>query len=237
MLALALESLDRAKNCPNDVRIFADYGANLDEIEYSRDTYLPTAEIFSAGPHISAPSGTWNILNSIRAAFETEAQLIFHIEEDVRVFPGYFTWAFEQMATGRYAAVCGRQTAWSHRFLNMYSNPGSCLSRSVVEQLIPHINDDYFIKLRGYLDEHFVSLPEHSDLDDGLIRRVILKMGGICGYPATPKVAHQGFKFYNVAEQYKNPGDIKQRIQGLRLMLKKMKQTDRYARDFEPYIV
>ena len=238
MLALALESLDKARNRPDDVRIFADQGSNLDEIEYVRDTYLPTADIFEAKEHLPVVSGCWNILQSIRAGYQTGADLIFNIEEDVCVRPQYFSWAYEQMATGKYLAVCGRKDRFHYPVYGpLFTNPASCLRRDLVEQVIPHIKDEYFLNLRAYLDLHFGAWESQSDLDDGLVRRIVRRMCGECAYPETPQCSHIGFRFYNKVYQYMNSGTIEQRIQGLRVMLKRIKSTDRYARDFEaPYL-
>ena len=87
-LALVLEKLSRTPESDSiDVRIFLDSGseARLKEVEYVRDTYLPTAEIFQAHTHVVAPSGTWNILNSLKAGYETGAAFIYLVEEDVMV--------------------------------------------------------------------------------------------------------------------------------------------------------
>ena len=53
LLALCLLALSGAPDCP-EVHIYADTAAKIDEIEYVRDQYFPTATIFHAKPHISA---------------------------------------------------------------------------------------------------------------------------------------------------------------------------------------
>ena len=80
-LALALEKVAVANNVPDDVRIFLDTCSDerMSEVEFVRDTYLPTAEIFRAGAHIICPSGTWNILNSLKQGYETGAEYIYFI--------------------------------------------------------------------------------------------------------------------------------------------------------------
>jgi len=211
-LALALEKISLSNNPPDDIRIFLDTcpAERLDEVEYVRDTYLPTAQIFQAGPHIAATSGCWNILNSIKQGSHTGADYVFLIEEDVMVFPDFFNWSLEMHKSDDYFATCGRLR--KEHSSDYYTNPGACISRNGLKHLLPYINDRYFADCRGYLDMHFPLMEEASHLDDGLIRRVIKMSGMKIAYPLTPKVAHQGFHFYNQFQQYTTAGPIQERI-------------------------
>jgi hypothetical protein len=237
LLALALEGLANARECPDDIRIFVDYSAkdSLDDFAWVRDNYFPTAEIFLAKPHITVPSGCWNILNSIKQGYEAGADAIYLIEEDVRVKPDYFPYAKWAIKAG-YPAALGRETPMNRHNGPVYTNPGSALSRATVAKLVPHINDDYFQRLRDYLDEHFDAYPHFSDLDDGLIRRVILADKGKCLVPTTPMATHLGFYFYNKLDIYKNYETVIQnRIERARELFRTVKVGDRYSRDFEPF--
>jgi len=235
LLALALEKLDQARKPENlDVRIYADTSADLESIECVRDVYYPEALIFQANPHIQAPSGCWNILNAIKSGYRTGADYIFLIEEDVLIKPDFFTFHLSQTDC---LASCGRKDR-RHYLLypDLYTNPGSCLHRELVEQLIPHICDDYFTRLREYMDEHFGSWDTQSHLDDGLIRRVIRQMGGRAVYPDIPVCAHQGFRAYNKLDIYMNYEiSIEEKIKRLREMLRTVKPTDRYTGDFDTF--
>lgn len=236
MLALSLEALESSKPAAVNVNIYADDGACLDEIYFVRDTYCPSATIHEVQPHIYAPSGTYNILHSIKAGYETGAALVHLIEEDVLVKPGYFEWHQYQMATGKYVATCGRKDArYYAKHVDIYTNPGSTLRRDLLEQLIPHINDDYMTRLRDYLNEKLgPPWPEVSDLDDGLIRHAIRKMGGQCKYPDTATVRHIGFHAYNRLAGYTNrEGSIEDRIVRLRQMLAEIQPGGRYVQDLE----
>ena len=239
MLALTLKKLSQSQTPSNlDVRIFADVSADLESIEYVRDLYYPEALIFQAKPHIYAPSGCWNILNSIKHGYETGADLIFMLEEDVLVRKNYFQWHQQIHTNNEYLASCGRKDRHHYPLYGpLYTNPGSCLSRRLVEQIIPHICDDYFLRLRGYLDE---KLPprwdEQSSLDDGLIRRVIRKMDGKCAYPDVPVCSHIGWRFYNKLDLYMNREvGIENKIRRLREIIQTIRSGDRYASDFEPF--
>src|ERR1035437_1323291 len=96
MAALALERIGSAQFSNElDVRIYVDYTTRqtLDEFEYIRDIYFPEATIYHAHEHIPVPSGCWNILHALKEGYESGAELIFLIEEDVMVFPDYFEWS------------------------------------------------------------------------------------------------------------------------------------------------
>jgi hypothetical protein len=234
MLALCLERLGDARGLP-PVSIYADTSANLDEIEWVRDTYLPTADIHHAKPHLEVPSGCWNILNSIKQGYLTGADRVYLVEEDVMVRPNFFEW--HNSIGDEFLASCGRKDpAFYPRYPGLYTNPGSCLHRDLLDAVVPHINDDYFRRLRDYMDE---KLPpkwdEHSNLDDGLIRRTIRNMQGKCAYPETPVAVHQGFHFYRKVDRFVNEGTIEERVEGLRKMLARIKPMERYAHDLEHF--
>jgi hypothetical protein len=233
MLALTLESISKARGVPAKVQIHADTRANLQEITFVRDRFYPSAELFHAGAHIQAPSGCWNILNSIREASKV-AETVFFIEEDVRIYPEFFEWHRAQTEV----ASCGRWTRFNDMYGPYYTNPGSCLRRPLLDVLLPHINDTYFIRLRLYLDKEFGTWPEMSELDDGLIRRCVKSINGTgaCAFPPNPVAVHQGFHMYNRLMDYINSGDIQQRIHGLRLMHKRLTPMNRYTRDYEAYL-
>jgi len=206
----------------------------MESVEYVRDLYFPTALILQAKLHAMVPSGCWNILNSIKQGYETGANHIFLIEEDILVRPNFFEWHLAQIDC---LASCGRKDPHHYPLYGpLYTNPGSCLRRELVEQLLPHINDDFFLRGRAYLDERFGPWDSQSYLDDGLIRRVIRQMGGRAVYPETPVCAHQGFRFYNKLDLYMNHEvGIEKRIARLREIISKIRPGDRYASDFESY--
>jgi hypothetical protein len=236
-LALCLEKLSLTPEIENiDVRIYLDWApeGRLAEVEYVRDTYLPTAEIFQAHTHVIAPSGTWNILYALKSGWETGAEFIYMVEEDVMVRPELFQKHRELQASGDYFVTCGRRCG--HMPLDFYSNPGSCYRREKFAHVIPHINMQYFANLAGYTNEHFPHMDDVGILDDGLIRRVMRSINGkaICADP--PIAIHQGFHYYNRLEPWLNrEGTIQERIQKLREMLPTVDPKGRYSRDFEPF--
>lgn len=236
-LALALQNLERNPNSSDlDVRIYLDYtkdAQRLDEVEYVRDTYFSTADIFQAESHVEAPSGCWNILNALKQGYETGADLIFLVEEDVMVRPWFIGWHTLAHSQGNYFATCGRLR--KEHSSAYYTNPGSCFRRDALALIMPHICDEFFADRRGYMDRVFGSMDEASDLDDGLIRRIIRQQKGKILYPPDPSCSHAGFHFFGRFQEFLTEGNIKERICQLRKMLSKIKPTDRYTKDFEPF--
>lgn len=239
MLALALEKTSQSKFADSlDVRIFLDYTVDkrADEVEWVRDTYLPTAEIFRAKEHIKVPSGCWNILNALKNGYESGADLIFLVEEDVLTDPETFwTWHWERHQKDDYFVTCGRRHG--RMPLDFYSNPGTCYRREALAQIIPHINDEYFADTTKYLNKYFPTMiGTDGTLDDGLIRKVQRSVKGkvLCADP--PVAFHQGFNYYNRLDLYMNPGrTLPEKILELRKMLSRINPSDRYAQDFEPF--
>lgn len=232
-LALCLENLANTSEPDLDVRICLDFSTaeRLDEVDYVRDTYYPSAWLYHAAPHIDAPSGCWNILNSLKHGYDSGAEYVFLVEEDVLVYPNFFEKHSEMQNSGDYFATCGRLR--QEHSGPYYTNPGACFKREKLAELVEYINDDFFRDRRGYMDRRFGVFDEASDLDDGLIRRVIRYTGSEVKYPDNAIVAHQGFHFYNKIDQYKNEGTIEQRIKNLRKMISNIDPSDRYAKDFE----
>jgi hypothetical protein len=200
MLAKCLEALSNARSRP-EVHIYADSvdETRLQEIEVVRDRFLPEAFLFHARPHIPAISGSWNILNSIKDAAKW-AENVYLVEEDVLVYPNFFEYHESQDAD----VVCGRLDPRTRNRTNFYTNPGSYLRRSLLDALLPHINDEYYRDQREYCERN---LPgDYGYLDDGLIRRVIDKHQLKVQIAAPAVCAHIGFRLYNHAAPYINDG-------------------------------
>lgn len=239
MLALSLEKIAQTKEGQYlDVRIFLDTcpDEKLADVEYVRNVYLPTAEIFKASEHIKVLSGCYNILQSLKAGRETGKEFIFFIEEDVLIRPWYFDLHWRVHNSGQYFVVSGRRHG--RMPLDFFSNPGSSYRRESLGKITPHINDEYFSNPEMYLNKHFsTTVGQDGFLDDGLIRKVQKATGGkvLCLDP--PSCSHVGFRYYDRMDGYVNTGKtIQEKIVCLREMLSRIDSKNRYTMDFEPYI-
>lgn len=234
MLALSLEKINQSNNPPDDIRIFLDTCTEEQamEVEFVRDEYCPHAMIYRAQKHIEMPGGMWNILMSLKQGYETGADLIWIIEEDVLVKSESFNWHRQAQASGDYLATCGRKIPRLPNY-NQYTNPGSCFKREMLVKVVEHIKPELFIDRRKYMDEQFGRMDEISDLDDGLIRRIARFNGLKVLYPSNPTCYHIGFRAYNHFMNWVNEGNIQERITGLRKMLPTIDPNCKYTGDFE----
>jgi hypothetical protein len=240
ILAHALMALNKAKDCP-PVYVFLDSGApegRADEVVSILHDYKSDA-IFDVQPeHEKVTSGTWNILKSLEMGYKMGFEYVFLVEEDVMMYPDFMARHNELRASGDFEATCGRKVErFFVRYGDMYTNPGSCLTRKLLADLVPHINADYFRHTGEYIDKVFGRQYINSSLDDGLIRMVMWKNDWKCGYPPLDKpiAAHQGFMWYDQIHIYSNRGTLQERIEGFARITAGMSPTDRYAKDFEPF--
>ena len=226
LLALCLEKLAQSRDCP-EVLICADHGSNMDDIEYCRDTRLPFAHILEAKPHVSVPSGTWNILNAINEGGKV-ADEVYLVEEDVMVFPGFF----EGHSLNNSDVSCGRRVP---RY-EWYTNPGTCFRRPLLDVLAPHVCDEYFADTAAYCKKHFRQMEFSSTLDDGLIRRVIANHRLTFSFPDKPLCAHQGIHGLGNMDIYQIKGStLEERIESVRKILADPPNKNRYAKEWEEY--
>jgi hypothetical protein len=243
MLALSLEALSRTPQAFQlDLRIFLDHthdhklnDIRLSETEFVRDKYFPTAEIFAANNHVVTPGGCYNILQSLAAGYQTGADYIFMVEEDVIVRPDFIDRHIELQSSGDYFVTSGRKLAYFDD--TFYSNPGTCYRSDKLAHVIPHICDQYFYNPKAYLEQRFPNMDDAGVLDDGLVRRVMRSLGEKAKC-AVPRIcSHIGWHYYGKMQMYKNEGRLEDRIAWIREFLSDIparKAADpRYIGDLE----
>ena len=241
---LALEQLGKAKDCP-PVEVFVDDVGEKLKQEFE-DVWKHTKNVTMTfrQPHVQVSSGCWNILNSIKDGYDMGVQWVFLVEEDVLVMPDFFERHWAEMEKGAVVS-CGRFCRlFGPRYPTIYTNPGSCLSRTFLEALVPHINDEFFRDTGGYMDRLQVPpVPGIHGLDDGLIRRV---MWLNCWEPVQPPMdkplcAHIGCQA--VENRYSFVGlnvdaPVLQRAEQIRNFLKTIDRQGphaKYIRDLDPF--
>lgn len=243
--ALALERLGKAHNCPRILLNVDDVSEKLkSDFHYVHKHYAPPqTTLVYREPHVQASSGCWNILESIRDGYNTGANGVALIEEDILVWPDIFDYHREQVAKGAVAS-CGRQCArfWK-RCPGMYTNPGSYLTRELLDKLIPHINNDFYKATGPYMDRVLGQVEGIHGLDDGLIRRVLWKhdLADRVVYPPAdaPRAAHTGFVGYENHYDFCHRNDfmgIQWQIDNLRTVLKEIDRNGekgKYVRDLD----
>ena len=193
-------------------------------------------------PHIPVSSGCWNITQSIKDGRGEGADYVFLVEEDVMVRPNFFEYHWEKLAGGEFLASCGRKCpVFYERYPDIYTNPGSCLTGPLVDNMIPHLHDVFYHDTGKYLNETFeVRAPGIHGLDDGLIRRIIWQMNGKAAYQDPPACSHTGFMAYENRYDFchvDHTAKVEDRVENLRnlfLTLDKNGPKGMYMRDFDP---
>lgn len=244
MAALALEMLGKAENCP-PIEVFVDDVDEKLKREFE-DVWKHTKNVTMTfrQPHVRASSGCWNILNSIKDGYDMGRQWVFLVEEDVLVFRDFFT-RHQAIMEGGAIASCGRFCRlFGPRYPDIYTNPGSCLSRRFLDALVPHINDRFFENTGAYMHALQVPpVPGIHGLDDGLIRRVMWLNGWQVVQPPIdkPLCAHIGcmaienrFDFVGL----NTDAPVLDRAEQIRSFLKTVNRRgpkSQYLRDLDPF--
>lgn len=246
--ALALEQLGRARHCPPIFLNVDNVGEKLvKDFEHVFRNYFPlhTGGTMSVRePHISVPSGCWNILESICDGYNVGAEYVFLVEEDILVMRDFFEYHWDQMKAGAVVS-CGRRCRMFYpRSQGVYTNPGSCLSRKFLDRLVTHVNDTFYTDTNAYIDKVFGRVEGISGLDDRLIRSVIWQNGwhNCVAYPPMeePRCAHVGLEAYENRMSFVTIEDdnIRARIGNLRKFLRTIDRNGplaRYVKDLDPF--
>lgn len=245
LAALALEQLAKADNCPPVLLFVDDVGEKLQREFEDVWTRAPwNVNLTFRQPHVSVTSGCWNILSSIKDGYDTGALYVFLVEEDVLVRRDFFTRHWREMDAGAVVS-CGRFCRlFGPRYPTIYTNPGSCLSRTFLDELVPHINDRFFANPGDYMHHLQVPpIPGIHGLDDGLIRRVMWLNNW---HPIQPKMdeplcAHVGcmalenrFAFCGLNVD----APVFERVEQIRRFLKTVDRQGehaKYIRDLDPF--
>jgi len=241
--ALALECLAKT-HFPVPIHVFVDdiSGKVKEEFSYVFDHHAPPhTTIHWQGPHVTATSGCWNILDSIKTGRETGADYVFLVEEDVLVRPNFFEYHWEALSLDGQVS-CGRKYLpfWK-RCPGMYTNPGSCLKGELADAVIQHINMEFFADTGGYMERVIGHVEGIHGLDDGLIRRVLWKNGWSAKHQEEPTCSHVGFQAYENRYDFCHVDQlahISNRIANLRNLFLTLDPINgphaRYVKDLEP---
>jgi hypothetical protein len=242
--ALALEQLGQSWYCP-EILLCVDTCGDRKEFQHVYDWYAPqgTSLIFR-GDHPPVSSGCWNISTSIKDGYETGSDYVFLVEEDVLIYRDFFTYHWGEMEAGAKVS-CGRACPlFNKRYPTMYTNPGSCFSRDFLDLLVPHINDEFFTDVAKYFERRlpFPATPGLHGLDDGLIRRVLLREYWQPVIPPmdNPRCAHIGCAAIENKYDFVGwrDGEIEAKIEALRNFLKTVDREgpkEMYLRDLDRF--
>lgn len=173
-----------------------------------------------------------NFLEAYKDAYNTDADFVYLVEDDVMVGPDFFLWHEAMMEIENpFISVgwhCIRDTAKvpptedPHAYVTSYrdfSSIGVCWQRENLEYLVRHANADYYSDMGHYMRRAFPGSPIPANTwteQAGLITRLLHEKPGerlVC-WAGASRVSHYGF-----AHGYHRPkgvvfrGSLAQRIQ------------------------
>ncbi len=152
---------------------------------------------------------SYNVLASYVKAYETDAQYVYLVEDDVFVTPDFFRWHEAAQKAGDYfctiAGKCDRNPdmagapAGGYFESSQYASLGVCWKREHLQYVTEHAQIDYYHNPTPYILNRF----PHSQYglwameQDGLIQRVMEASLQKAAWAAVPKAYHVGLWGYH----------------------------------------
>lgn len=190
------------------IAIFPDQATAIDQELQNIASFFKAKVCFV--PKHNYYGNSFNVLEALRAAFNTGFQRIYYIEDDVFVHPDFFAWhrrvqddypdIFASMAWvfNRHAPISD-----DDMFQPWYYAIGTCFSIYALAQIVEHASPLYYGNMQEYIRENFkdskINDPHvlaHYE-QDGLIQRVLEASGKQTVSSGIAKCSHMGFAGYN----------------------------------------
>lgn len=262
-LSLCLEYLDRAEGSRDDKEywICQDYRPedchrfNMQERwtqEVIEKSPLPVRFIRRKAHEF--PGNSCNTLAAYKEAYDTDAQFVYLVEEDVLVTPDFFLWheavqAKEDAVMCSIAYRCSRNTEArkdvedpSAYFTTArdYASIGVCWRRSRLGPIVKHATPDYYGDQTGYILRTFPGNRFSGDFceQDGLIMRVMWEQRAFTAWPYIPRSYHMGWYGYHRPNGVRPDGQLQNKVMSLREHIQSPDRLKLAAPDFgdiEPY--
>lgn len=168
-------------------------------------------------PH-SYPGATYNVLESLRDGYNTGADRVFIVEEDVLIERNFFRW-HERAARLCCFAVCGwKRTPMLHVSIHndVYESWGACFPRYSLPFIFEHCTSEYYSDMHGYIARHFDERLCPYFEQDGLINHVVIAGKLRVAFPPKRVCHHIGVHSYHYPDGHKFEGTLQERIAALR---------------------
>lgn len=189
-------------------------------------------KFFRASSHCTVGNSR-NVLEGYRRAFETDAQFVYLIEDDVFVTPDFFKWHEAVQNDGDYfcSVGCSCKFKWQNTTIETtdpgayytarwYGSYGVGWKRENLSAIIPHARNEYYSNMDNYVRHNLAGTPlgDQFTEQDGVIERVMWKSGKSVAFPIASKAFHLGLYGYHRDGQRPN-GFLEAKLAGLRKML------------------
>ena len=179
---------------------------------------------------------SYNCLELYKEAYNTDARLVYLVEDDIFVEKDFFTWHEAVQQKGDYLCSVGRlQTTRPDlrtsddpeayvESSSDYTSWGSCWRREKLAPLVEHACEDYYRNMTGYIVRRFPNSPLKNiwTEQDGLIRRVLMEGNGkrLTASPCLKRAYHIGITGYHRSNGYQFTGTLAEKVQQLNDALK-----------------
>ena len=231
MLWLCLEFLAASPES-NSVQVRVVVDAHVNQPPPPRTEILEVLEKFPQlslqvgfRPSHQFPGNSFNVLMAYRDAYETEAELIFMVEDDVLISPDFFDWHRCHHAITPLACTIGVQNP-GH---GAYASLGVCFRREFFRLLLPHCRAAYFQNMRNYCRSYFPASPFDCE-QDGLLARLLKDYPVL--WAKTPKAQHVGWYGYHRKKSIRPTGTLEQRFEQVKATLRSEVALSSLMKDF-----
>lgn len=221
LLYLCLEAIrNQDENIP--IRIFSDRMYSSDALYECAAEFRSSLFFRENGPDYGNSA---NVIAAMECSLDIDPQIVHCIEDDTILHPGYFDWARKQLATGRYACVCGSigndQDTW-------YTSPCASWRAQSLRQALDLVPPNYFQPTRedmqSVLDAYAPFKKSKyrfgSAEQDGYFLRCIEHFGWKTLFPEKPLCTHLGWYGYNREGGTPPKGTFDERVEQCRRALR-----------------
>lgn len=196
------------------------------EIELVLDKFphLPIHVEFRS-PHMFH-GNSFNVLMAFREAYQTTAEHVFLIEDDVLIQPDFFKW--HRLQHTRVIGCSIGIVKKAHH--GSYASLGVCFRRETISRVLPHCQQDYFANMRKYCRAMF----PFSRLDceqDGLWARVLTGLPVV--WARVPLAHHVGWYGYHRKTSVRPYGALEDRYFQVKKVLSSMEELRQRTRNFK----
>ncbi|MDP9267267.1 MAG: hypothetical protein M3P27_02945 [Acidobacteriota bacterium] len=224
MLWHCLEHLFR---CPefteHDVVVWLDWHADLPDpplVEVEQVVgFFPGVHLVRLARH-GRPGNSFNVLSAYRAAYESGADVVYLVEDDVMVRPDFFRFhRFVRSLLDVFCVVAAENTRratppqgnhfWATD--DDYASLGVSFDRKALAEIVRHHSAEYFGDMHGYCQRNFGARFQKEEVEqDGLILRVMGEQRVLSAWPYEPRAQHVGWYGYH-RQQGRPQGTLEQR--------------------------
>lgn len=169
---------------------------------------------------------SFNVLMAYKDAYDSDAQHVFLVEDDILVRPNFFAW-HRQQHQRKIGCSIGVVKERQH---GLYASLGSCFHREMIRLVLPHCKTEYFTNLRAYCKQKFP--PAAWDCEqDGLWCRVLVDQPPVV-WATTPVAQHVGWYGYHRKRSVRPTGTLKERYEQVKMVLSSPENLRLWSKDF-----